>query len=93
MSPSLADAVFWIAVVCCVAAQAALLRSQLAAPVRAAAGHAPARRATEIVWAVVPALALALVLAWTWRTLHPRPAGVPAAVTVSVAADRAGGHS
>jgi len=90
MSPVLADAVFWTAVVCCVAAQAALLRSQLAAPARAAASDVPARRVAEVVWAVVPALALALVLAWTWRTLHPRRADAPAAVTVSADVGRAG---
>jgi heme/copper-type cytochrome/quinol oxidase subunit 2 len=94
MSPVLADAIFWVAVVCCVVAQAALLRSQLAAPARGGAADAPARRAGEVVWAVLPAVMLALALVWTWRTLHPRPTpGAPAALTVSadVPAARAGG--
>jgi hypothetical protein len=35
-------------------------------------GGAAARgRVREIVWAVLPAVVLALLLVWTWRTMHP----------------------
>ena len=77
MRESLADAIFWIAVVCCVVAQAAILRSVFAA--RGQAGGVgggggtmpPLRRGLEVLWAVVPALGLALVLALTWREMRP----------------------
>jgi hypothetical protein len=68
ISPTTADAIFWVAVACCLAAQAAILRSVLAG----GRGTPPSpRRAAEVAWAVVPALVLALVLAATWRALHP----------------------
>jgi len=88
VSPSAADAIFWVAVVCCAVAELFILRSTYAAHRgggRRAAGDDPAgpssaeplpplRRAAELAWAVVPAVALALVLAATWRALHPVPA-------------------
>ena len=80
MIPSvLADAIFWVAVACCEVAQAAIVRSVLVAP---AAGSAP-RRARELAWAVAPAIALALVLVATWRTIHPvdaAPSATPSTV-------------
>ena len=70
MNPVLADAVFWIAVACCVVAQVAILRSVMAA--RRGAVSPPARQGREILWAVLPALALAATLLLTWRAMHPR---------------------
>ena len=74
LSPSLADALFWLAAVSCLVYHAAIVVSVLRAP-RAREGHddapAPPRRAAEIVWAVLPALVLAVVLVATWRTMHP----------------------
>ena len=70
MSPLLADATFWAAAVCCAVAQWVILRGTLAAPL-APGSAAPGRRRAEVVWAVVPAVALALVLGATWRALHP----------------------
>ena len=93
MIPSASEAIFWIAVVCCAVAELFILRSTFAArgdprgpggAVAAATGSRPAaplprvRRAVEIAWAVVPAVALALVLAATWRALHPGPASTRA---------------
>ena len=82
MSPNVADAVFWIAVVACAVAQGAILRSVLVArqpELPAGARVAPARRSAELTWAILPAVALAGVLALTWRTLHPAAAvGAPA---------------
>ena len=86
MSPSTADAIFWVAVVCCAVAELFILRSTFAARgSRRSSGDdragppsaeplPPLRRAAELAWAVVPAVALALVLAATWRALHPAPA-------------------
>jgi heme/copper-type cytochrome/quinol oxidase subunit 2 len=81
MPPSLADAIFWVAAVCCAIAQWFILRGALtASPPQTGGGTVPAtRRRLEVVWAVVPAIALALVLVATWRAIHPGPRGaVPA---------------
>ena len=70
---------FWAAVVCCVVAEVAIVRS--AALARGRSGAAPdgarlpsVRRGAEVMWAVLPALALAGVLAWTWREMRARGA-------------------
>ena len=63
---------FWIAVLCCAVAQLAILHSVVGSPARVA-GSEPtsrARRAAEIAWAVIPGVALAIVLAFTWRAMH-----------------------
>ncbi len=93
MPLSPADAIFWVAVACCAVAQWLILRSALRAPDAergppAGGGGVPAtRRAAEVAWAVLPAIALALVLAATWRAIHPpRPAGSPHAVPEHTAA-------
>ena len=62
MTPLLADVLFWLAAGCCAVAELAIVRSV-----------AGARRASEMVWAVLPALALAAVLALTWRAMHAGP--------------------
>lgn len=79
---------FWVAAVACAVAQLAIVRSVFVAraPVGAAdgapdsaAGRVPAtRRAAEVTWAVLPALALAGVLVLTWRAMHAAPAFWPA---------------
>jgi hypothetical protein len=74
ISPILADAIFWVAVAACLVAQVAILRS-----VVVTRAGSTARRAAEIAWAVAPAVALALVFAATWRTLHPGAAARPVA--------------
>ena len=66
MSLNLADVFFWVGVASCAVAQAAIVRSTIRART-----VAPARRGTEIAWAVVPAFALAALLFFTWRTMHP----------------------
>ena len=90
MSSSAANAIFWVAVVCCAVAELFILRSTFAGRRRrgvtgaesAGEGTAeslpPLRRVAEVAWAVVPAVALALVLAATWRALHPAPASTHA---------------
>lgn len=81
MPSPLASIVFWVAVLCCVVAEVAIVRS--AALVRRAAGvdagwsgaGLPAvRRGAEVMWAVLPALALAGVLWWTWHAMQQAPA-------------------
>ena len=86
MRPTLADAIFWVAVACCALAQLAILRSVFGA--HPARGDRPAmprvRRGMEAFWAVVPALGLALVLVLTWRAMHA-PAGPSATASVGSA--------
>jgi heme/copper-type cytochrome/quinol oxidase subunit 2 len=82
MSFPLADAIFWIAVACCSVAQLAIIRSAIVSPARVAGGAptSAARRAAEIAWAVIPGVALAAVLVFTWRAMHHVPV-VTAAVS------------
>lgn len=86
MRPAVADAVFWVALVCCVVAQVAILRSALARhlpPADAPASLPATRRGVEILWAVLPAIALAAVLVLTYRAVQSRPTapGTPAAAS------------
>jgi heme/copper-type cytochrome/quinol oxidase subunit 2 len=75
MTVSFADAIFWLAVACCVVAQLAIVRSAIVSPVRVADGHpvSAVRRVSEIAWAVIPGIALAVVLVFTWRAIHAVP--------------------
>ena len=72
---SFADGLFWSSVACCAVAQYLILRSvgghrHLPEP----SARLPRQRGTmELVWAVVPALALALLFVVTWRTMHRTP--------------------
>ena len=74
VSSTLADALFWGCVAAVTIAQLALFRSaaRIAGP-RARTPDVPvaSRRAMELVWAIVPAIGLALVILWAWRTMHP----------------------
>ena len=70
-----ADGLFWIAVACCVVAQAAIVRSALVSPAQAPPPGSvePAsvtRRALEVCWAVVPGIALAFLFVATWHAMH-----------------------
>lgn len=69
MPSRLADAVFWAAVACCAIAQLLITRSTIrSTPARPAAGN----RASELTWVMLPALALGILFALTWREMHPR---------------------
>ena len=70
MHLSSADAIFWVAAALCAVAQAALLHSFFLGASRPRRDATVAFRATETLWAVVPALVLVLLLAGTWRTMH-----------------------
>lgn len=75
--------VFGICAVACLAAHIAILRSVL----RTAGGNAPGepgiprpRVGVEIVWAVIPMLALALVLTATWARVRSNPEPPPESI-------------
>ena len=70
------DFFFWCAVLSCAAGQVLILRSYTRARARAMGGATPPgvpepRALTEFAWTVLPALALAVVLVFTWRAMHP----------------------
>jgi hypothetical protein len=73
MRLSFADGLFWSSVACCAFAQYCILRSvaghrHLAEP----SANLPRQRgALEILWAIAPAVALAILLIFTWRAMHP----------------------
>ena len=72
MMQSLAEPIFWVAASICVVAELFILRSAFAPP-RDAGPGAPvpqSPRGTEMIWAVIPAIILAVLLAATWRAIH-----------------------
>ena len=72
MPNPLATFLFWIAVACCLVAQVLIVRSVVAA--RALPAVRPelprARGSVEVMWAIVPAVALAVLLFFTWRAIQ-----------------------
>ncbi len=74
MRLSFADGLFWLSVACCAIAQTFIIRSVQStrnAPEPVAAVPR-SRHSVEMLWAVLPALALAVLLAFTWRAIHSR---------------------
>jgi hypothetical protein len=67
MATALSEVLFWIAAVFIVLAQALILRST-----RRGMHHSARPGATVLEWgyAVLPGIALACTLVWTWRTMH-----------------------
>jgi hypothetical protein len=72
ISETAAHALFWGAATVAIFAQAMVLRAALAGRTPAASESAGAR-AREVLWIVLPAVALAFVLWFTWQVL-PRTA-------------------
>ena len=73
MNQPLAEGIFWIAVLACVVAQIAILRSTYAArKVEKSALVPAASRGSEIVWAIVPVVALSVLLVATWQKIEAR---------------------
>lgn len=56
-----AQLLFWAAVFACLIAHIVIVRS---------VHRASPRRLTELAWAVIPAIGLAVVLVMTWRNMH-----------------------
>ena len=73
MNLSLAEAIFWIAALACIAAQFALLRSSFRIKNEQRSELVPGSpRPVELTWAFVPALALCVLLFATWRKIGER---------------------
>lgn len=70
MNLSLAEAIFWIAALACIAAQFALLRSSFRIKSEQRSELVPGSpRSVELAWAFVPAVVLCLLLFATWRKI------------------------
>lgn len=69
---SLAVPIFWIAAALCVIAELAILRAAFIPRSHAGdSGPLPqSPRGSEMMWAVIPAIVLAVLLGATWRVIH-----------------------
>jgi heme/copper-type cytochrome/quinol oxidase subunit 2 len=69
---SLAEPVFWISLCVCIVAEIAILRSAFMphADTAESASLPHSERGLEMIWAIVPAIVLAILLAATWRAVH-----------------------
>lgn len=73
MNQPLAEAIFWIAAIACVIAEIAILRSTFAAQRANKSELVPkASPRGELAWAIIPAVALAVVLTATWQRIEAR---------------------
>ena len=83
MRNSFADGLFWLSVACCAIAQFFIIRSvrgnQHVPEPSASAPHSG--RAMEIMWAVLPAIGLAVLLVFTWRAVRAAADAPPAPVS------------
>jgi hypothetical protein len=75
MNQPLAETIFWIAALACLIAQLAILRSTFAARSPDKSTLVPsASPRSEVVWAILPGLALVVVLTATWQRIEAREA-------------------
>lgn len=75
MNQPLAETLFWIAALACAVAELAILRSTFAARRVNKSELVPsASPRGELAWAVIPALALGVVLTATWQRIEARDA-------------------
>ena len=75
MNQPLAETLFWIAAVACAIAELAILRSTFAARRAIKSELVPsASPRGELAWAVIPAVALGIVLTATWQRIEARDA-------------------
>jgi hypothetical protein len=85
LSFAAAAGLFWASVACCAFAQFFILRSVGGRRhVPEPTAHIPRQRGVvEFVWAMGPAIALAVLLAFTWRAIRTAPVGGPRAASVA----------
>jgi len=75
MNQPLAETIFWIAAALCVIAELAILRSTFAARRPTKSDLVPlASPRSELAWAIIPAVALGVVLTATWQKIEAREA-------------------
>jgi heme/copper-type cytochrome/quinol oxidase subunit 2 len=89
MHLSFADGLFWSSVACCVVAQFFIVRSVLSTHHVPEPGAPPMprqRSGLELLWAVVPAVALAALLFFTWRAVQRNAPPLPPPPVVQLSA-------
>lgn len=75
MNQPSAEAIFWIGALACVLAEVMILRSSFAAARASKSDLVPtASRRSELAWAILPAIALSILLLTTWRRVEARKA-------------------
>lgn len=62
--------IFWIAAAICIIAELALLRSAFTPRPSEAGMASHSSKGIEMLWAIVPAIMLAVLLAATWRAVN-----------------------
>jgi heme/copper-type cytochrome/quinol oxidase subunit 2 len=73
MNQPLAETIFWIAAIACVVAELAILRFTFAARSAKKSTLVPSGSPrSELVWAILPGLALAALLTATWQRIDAR---------------------
>jgi heme/copper-type cytochrome/quinol oxidase subunit 2 len=86
---------FWAGALACAVAQVAILLVTLRRPAEDAppAARAPEaqRPIGEVVWVLVPAVALAFVFFWTWTAIHEPSADHPVGTNAAVRSTSARG--
>ena len=79
---------FWTCALACAIAQVAILRAALRRPAEDAPPVAraprPHNQIGEVIWALIPAVALGFVLFWTWAAIHEPAASSPEGSNASV---------
>jgi heme/copper-type cytochrome/quinol oxidase subunit 2 len=79
MSLSFADGLFWLSVACCAVAQIFIIRSvQLGRHrVEPSVVASRSRHGVELLWAYLPAIALVVLLAFTWKAVRANEQAPP----------------
>ena len=79
MRNSFADGLFWLSVACCAIAQFFIIRSVRGSRhVPEPSASAPhSGRGMEMMWAVLPAVGLAVLLVFTWRAVRAATEAAP----------------
>ena len=62
--------IFWIAAAICIVAELAILKSSFTPHPTESGAVTHSSKGIEMLWAVVPAIALAVVLAATWKAVN-----------------------
>jgi heme/copper-type cytochrome/quinol oxidase subunit 2 len=84
MSSFFAAGLFWTSVACCAVAQIYIIRSVRSVREQAPSATVPrSRESVELMWAILPAVALAVVLFFTWRAIE-RESQAPHVVVGSI---------
>lgn len=72
--PEFSATIFWFAATCFLVAEVAIIRAAIVGrlmPPPGAGAMPEVRRGSEITWALLPALGLAVLMGFTWRAIQP----------------------